>query len=142
MKKPARKGAKRKAKAAPRKRASAKPVEKVTPNRLAKGASIRMSLHDVIKVVKMIEKNDHLNKFTSKLRREQALVSVPADTVNLVKDFVAENGMHKSSMGKHIVFGRRQVAATTNVNVIAKATTFAADDGDPGQCHFGRAERG
>jgi hypothetical protein len=139
MKKPAKKKAKRKAKAVKRNRTSAKPVEKVTPTYLANGASIRMSLYDVIKAVKMIEKHGHLTKFTSKLKREQAQVSVPADTVNLVKDFVADNGLHKSSMGQHIVHGRRRAAvAATEITRAA----FSADDGDPNKCHFGNAERG
>ena len=139
MKKPAKTKAKRKAKGVKRKRASAKPVEKVTPTYLAKGASIRMSLHDVIKAAKMIEKHGHLKKFTSKLKREQAQVSVPADTVNLVKDFVADNGLHKNLMGKHIVHGRGRAAAAAPQ--IAGAA-FRADDGDPNKCHFGDAEGG
>jgi len=139
MKKPAKRNAKRKAKAVKRKRTSAKPVEKVTPIYLAEGASIRMSLYDVIKAAKMIEKHDLLRKFTNKLKRKQAQVSVPADTVNLVKDFVADNGLHKSSMGKHIVHGRRGAAvAATEMAEVA----FSVDDGDPNKCHFGNVERG
>jgi hypothetical protein len=151
MKKPAKKKAKHKAKAVNQKRASPKPAEKVTPTYLATGASIRMGLHDVIKAAKMIEKHGHLKKFMSKLKREQAQVSVPADTVNLVKDFVAENGMHKSAMGKHIVHGRRRAAGEPTPppqrTIPADATgiasaSFTADNGDPGRCHFGNAERG
>ncbi len=151
MKSPAKTKAKGKAKAANRKPVRPKPVEKVTPTYLAKGASIRMGLHDVIKAVKMIEKHGHLAKFTSKLRREQAQVSLPADTVNLVKNFVVENGMHKNSMGKHIVNGRRRAAGEptpppprtipADATEIASAS-FTADDGDPNKCQFGRAERG
>ncbi len=141
MRKPARKTAKRKAKAAPRKRASASPAEKVTPTYLNKGASIRMSLHDVIKAAKMIEKHGHLKAFTSKLKRAGAQVSVPADTVNLVKDFVADKGMHKSSMGKHIVHGRRRAVAPVG-DIATAGFTANADDGDPGKCHFGDAEHG
>ena len=125
-----------------------KAVEKVTPTYLAEGASIRMGLHDVIKAVKMIAKHGHLAKFTSKIKREQAQVSIPADTVNLVKDFVAENGVHKNSIGKHIVNGRGRAAGepkprTTRAGA-SKITTasFSADDGDPNKCHFGSAEHG
>jgi hypothetical protein len=157
MKKPAKakgksKGkAKGKAKAAKQKRVSSKAVEQVTPTYLAKGASVRMGLHDVIKAVKMIEKNGHLAKFTNRLRRAQAQVSVPADTVNLVKDFIVENEMHKTSMGEHIVKGRRRAAggptppqpsASPADAATSRSRSFAADDGDPNRCHFGPAERG
>jgi hypothetical protein len=138
MKRSTKSKAKAKAKAGNRKLAKPKPLEKVTPTYLAKGASIRIGLYDVIKAVKMIEKHDHLAKFTRKLRREEAQVTFPADTVNLVKDFVVENGMHKSSMGKHIVNSRGRAA--TNANESA-SPSFAADDGDPNKCQFGRAER-
>jgi hypothetical protein len=139
MKKPAKTRAKGRAKAAKRKQARPTPVETVTPTYLKKGASIRMSLHDVIKAVKMIEKHGHLATFRSKLNRAQAQVSVPADTVNLVKDFVAEKGMHKNALGKHIVHGRGRTAA--KASGIAPVS-FSVDDGDPNKCHFGTAERG
>lgn len=144
MKRPA----KTKAKAASRKSMKPKPIERVTPIYLENGFSIRMGLHDVVKAVKMIEKHGHLAKFTSKLKRQQVQVSLPADTVNLVKDFVAENGMHKNSLGKHIVGGRgRAAAAPPPRTTPADATEIAiasptADDGDPNKCNFGRAERG
>ncbi|WP_128957152.1 hypothetical protein [Bradyrhizobium zhanjiangense] len=137
MKRPTK--AKRKAKTVKRKPASRKSVEKVTPIHLQPGVSIRMSLHDLIRAVQMIEKHGHLKKFTSKLKREQAQVRVPADTVNLVKNFVADNGLHTNAIGKHIVHGRGRAAAAANE--IAGAA-INADDGDPNKCHFGRAERG
>jgi hypothetical protein len=148
MKRPAKTKAKGEAKAASRKSVKPKPIEKVTPIYLENGFSIRMGLHDVVKAVKMIEKNGHLAKFTSKLKRQHAQVSLPADTVNLVKDFVAENGMHKNSLGKHIVSGRGRAAAVPPPKTIpADASEVAvasptADDGDPNKCNFGRAERG
>jgi hypothetical protein len=141
-----------KTKTAGRKRSKPKPVQKVTPVYLEPGLSIRMSLHDVIKAVKMIEKHGHLAKFTNKLMRRQAQVRLPADTVNLVKDFVADNGMHKTSMGKHIVGGRgtptgapRAGTISASPTVSASATigaSFGENGGDPNQCNFGKAERG
>lgn len=147
MKRPGKTKAKGKAKAADRKRVKPGPVEKVTPVHLAQGASIRMGLHDVIKAVKMIEKHGQLAKFMSKLKREQAEVRLPADTVNLVKDFVAENGMHKNSMGKHIVSGRGRAAGepppgTRAADASRPESALAGDDGDPNKCQFGTVERG
>jgi hypothetical protein len=148
MKRPAKTKAKGKAKAANRKVAKAKPIEKVIPTLLAEGLSIRMGLHDVIKVVKMIEKAGHLAKFTSRVKREEAQVTVPADTVNLVKDFVVKNGMHGSTMGKHIVNGQGRAAGgpkprTTRAGAIRTAgASLTANNKDPNSCEFGTVGHG
>ncbi|MDO8400622.1 MAG: hypothetical protein Q7T45_22655 [Bradyrhizobium sp.] len=145
MKKPAKTKAKGKAKAANRKGAKRKPIEQVTPTFLKEGLSIRMGLHDVIKVVKMIEKAGHLGKFTSRVKREEAQVTVPADTVNLVKDFVAKNGMHGSATGKHIVNGRGRPAGGPKPRTTmagAAGASLTASNKDPNTCEFGTVGHG
>lgn len=122
---------KRTTKAAARKAVSVKPA--APPVLLRDGKSIRMNLHDVIKVVKMIEAKGHLRRFTSKLKSQEAEVTVPSDTVNLVKKFVIEKGMHTSAIGKHIAYGRRH---TPPAGIAIAQRTLAEDDGDPGKCHF------
>lgn len=141
MKRPAKAKAKgkRKTKVGKPKQTRAKTAERVTPIRLGDGQSLRMKLHDVIKIAKMVEKHGRLNKFTRKLKDAESEVLVPAATVNLVKDFVADNGLHQSAMGKHIVFGAGRPAAATDS---ATTASFTADDGDPNQCQFGKAEPG
>jgi hypothetical protein len=144
MKRPAKakRKAKGKANAAKAKRVARQPAEKVAPVYLKQGASIRMGLHDVIKIVKMIDNRGGLAKFTGKLKRGSAEVVVPADTVNRVKDFVADNGMHNTSLGKHVVGGRgtRPKGATGGVTMAGMAPS--ANDSDPNGCNFGKAERG
>jgi hypothetical protein len=134
--------AKSKAKTSSRKR-NAGAVEKVIPNHLQQGATFVMGLHDVIKVVKMIEQHDLLTKFTREMKKEQAEVRIPAHTVNLVKDFVAENGLHKNAIGKHIVNARQknplEDVMIGTANVVA-TDTAAAEEGDPNRCNFGHVE--
>jgi hypothetical protein len=94
-----------------------------------------MNLHDVIRVVQMIETKGYLGKFTRRLKREAAEVTVPAATVNLVKDFVVESGLHTSAMGKHIAYGRGHTEPAGGT----MASRSIGGDDDQGRCHFGRA---
>lgn len=132
--------AKRKTKASSPKR-KAKPIEPVTPQYVPKNASVVMALHDVIKVVKMIESHDKLTEFTRTIKNKWAEVRIPAQTVNLVKDFVVTKGLHTNAVGKQIVNARKKTLENTMFRT-ASATAAAADDGDPNQCVMGRVERG
>jgi signal transduction histidine kinase len=93
-----------------------------------------MGLHDVVRALAMIEENGHMDKFVRAAKRNEALVTVDAKTVNFVKDFVVQNKMHSNPVGKHIVNaatgagGRPRMAATM-------ATRVAPGDYT---CHFGR----
>jgi hypothetical protein len=143
MKKPTKTRAKGRAKASGRKQKALSPVEKVIPSHLPPNASFVMGLHDVIKVVKMIEQNDQLASFTRKMKNEKAEVRISAHTVNLVKDFVAEKRLHKNAIGKHIVNARDKgppadTETRTSISVATGAVASKGTDDDPNQCIMGR----
>ncbi|MCK1412371.1 MULTISPECIES: hypothetical protein [unclassified Bradyrhizobium] len=119
----------------------AKPVEPVTPQYVPENASVVMALHDVIKVFKMIASHDKLTAFTRIVKNRGAEVRIPAQTVNLVKDFVATKGLHTNAVGKQIVNARKKRLANT-IFRSASVTAAATEDGDPNQCVMGRVERG
>src|SRR5882757_5426978 len=96
------------AKASGGKQRAPNPVENIIPTPLPPNASFVMGLHDVIKVIKMIERHDQLPSFTRKMKNGEAEVRISAHTVNLVKDFVAEKRLHKNAIGKHIVNARHK----------------------------------
>jgi hypothetical protein len=83
--------------------ASKAKTNKVMPRYLKRGTSYKMGLHDVIRALKVIEENDHLDKFVRASKRINTSVLVDAKTVNFVKDFMVENKMHDHPVGKHIV---------------------------------------
>lgn len=138
MKKPIRTKAKGKAKASGLKQKAPKPVEKVIPTRLPKGASFVMWLHDVIRVVKMLEQNGQLASFARKMKKENAEVTISAHTVNLVKDFVAEKRLHKNAVGKHIINARHKGQRTDTEISTSIEVAKGFDLGDPHRCNFGR----
>ncbi|MGM4871384.1 hypothetical protein AB7645_09165 [Bradyrhizobium sp. 956_D2_N1_5] len=147
MKKPTKAKAKARAKASGRKQKAPSQAEKIIPTHLPPTASFVMGLHDVIKVVKMIEKHDQLASFARKMKSEKAEVRIPADTVNLVKDFVAEKKLHKNAIGKHIINARdkRPTADTeirTSIAVATGAVAARGPDGDPNRCNMGQVEGG
>jgi hypothetical protein len=76
---------------------------KVSPTYLDEGKSFSMGLQDVVRVLKLIEKHDALDRFSRAAKRNKASVSIDAATVNFVKDFFVKNGMHASPVGKHVV---------------------------------------
>lgn len=76
---------------------------KISPTYLAEGKSFAMGLHDVVRVLKVIEKHGALDRFSRAAKRNKAFVSIDAATVNFVKDFFVKSGMHANPVGKHIV---------------------------------------
>lgn len=77
--------------------------EKVRPRYLKPGTSFTMGLHDVARALKVIDENNHMDKFVSASKQNETSVSVDAKTVNFVKDFMVENNLHDHPVGKHIV---------------------------------------
>ena len=65
-----------------------------------------MGIHDVFRALKVIEKHKHMNKFVRASKQKDASVSIGADTVNFVKDFMVKHKMHADPVGKHIVNAR------------------------------------
>jgi hypothetical protein len=80
--------------------ASAAPV---TPTYLSKGESYTMGLHDVVRVLKAIDKHGHMAKFVRAAKEQKAAGTFDAKAVNFVKDFMVKNKMHNDPIGKHIV---------------------------------------
>jgi hypothetical protein len=62
-----------------------------------------MTLHDVVRALKVIEENGDLKEFVRASKQIEASVLVDAETVNFVKDFMVENHLHAHPVGKHIV---------------------------------------
>ena len=56
-----------------------------------------------MKFARMIDEHGRAEKFEKASKRKKAFVSVHPDTVNFVKDFIADNKMHDHPIGKHIV---------------------------------------
>jgi hypothetical protein len=112
------------------KRSKAKP--KVIPTRLKPGTPYRLGLHDVVRAIKVIEKHGRLAAFVRAAKRNRASARIDAKSVNFVKDFFVEHGMHDDPVGRHIVNARIEPGAETLVS--ARATA-----GDPfRQCNFRR----
>ena len=115
---------------------TAKAEATVVPTYLQPGATFELGLHDVIRALKLIEKHGHLGKFVSQLKKERRSVTVPADTVNFVKDFFVKTKMHKDAVGRHIV--NAPTVAPENAGLeLAKAGPVGASSGDRFKCNFG-----
>jgi len=100
-------------------------AEKVVPTYMKKGQSYKMGLHDVVRALKVIDKHKHMNKFVKAAKQQKASVSIDADTVNFVKDFMVKNKMHNDPVGKHIVNAPTAAAPPTPMR-----------SGDPFGCNF------
>ena len=62
-----------------------------------------MGLHDVVRVLKAIDKHGHMAKFVRAAKEQKAAGTFDAKAVNFVKDFMVKNKMHNDPIGKHIV---------------------------------------
>jgi hypothetical protein len=125
------------------KAAKKKVAQPVTPVYLESPATIRIGLHDVIRALKMIETQGQLNKLVSASKRQRLQVTLPAETVNFVKDFVVKHGLHTNQVGRHIVGGVGTPPARGRESAVRtrglERSIVAANSGDPNQCQFGRA---
>jgi hypothetical protein len=83
---------------------------KVKPTYLKAGSSYKMELHNVVRALKAIEEEGHLDRFVRAAKRKKTSVSVDAKTVNFVKDFMVKNNMHDHPVGKHIVNAKMAAA--------------------------------
>jgi hypothetical protein len=83
----------------------AKKVKKanVTPTYMKGKKLLKIGLHDVMRALKVIDDNGLTKKFARKAKEKGASMSVNADTVNFVKDFMVDNDLHGHPIGKHIV---------------------------------------
>lgn len=76
---------------------------KVQPVYLKGKKPAKIALHDVMDVLKMIDDHGHSKKFKSKAKAAGAMMTVSPETVNFIKDFVADNNMHGHRIGKKVV---------------------------------------
>lgn len=92
---------------------------KVQPTYLKGKKPVKIAVHDVMNVLKMIDDHGHLTKFKKQAKATGAFMSVHPETVNFVKDFVANNEMHGHPTGKEVV-------------------NPCGSGGDPYDCNFGK----
>lgn len=78
----------------------------VTPTYLQEGQTYTMGLHDIVRVVQVIEKYGHTAKFIRAAKAQQVGGTFDAKAVNFVKDFMVKQKMHADPVGKHIVNAR------------------------------------
>jgi hypothetical protein len=96
---------------------------KVTPTYMEGKRPLRISLHDIARVMMMINQKKQMKRFQTAAKSKKAYVTVDADTVNFVKDYIVDNNLHNHPIGKHIVNAEGMTAP-----------------GDPYDCNFGKAE--
>jgi hypothetical protein len=97
---------------------------KVKPTYLKGKKPITIGLHDVMKLMRVIDKHGHADKFEKAAKRKKAFMSVHPDTVNFVKDFVVKSGMHDHPIGRHVVKARDNQGAPAlakKMGAVAKA---------------------
>jgi hypothetical protein len=75
----------------------------VTPTYMTGTKPLKIALHDVIKALELISKRKRMGKFKTAAQENKAVMLVEPATVNFVKDFMADNGMHNHPIGKHII---------------------------------------
>jgi hypothetical protein len=102
---------------------------KVNPTYFEGEKPMKIGLHDVVRALQVISDGGKTLAFVTAAKEKKAFVSVDADTVNFVKDFFAQNGLHEHPVGKHIV--NAQPAAANVAGVVAAPPTKDFD------CNFG-----
>lgn len=83
---------------------------------------MRVSVHDFMSTLEMFDKHGLLDKFKAAAEKNRAALVVHPKTINFVKKFVADNDMHRDSLGAQIVNERE-------------------NDEDPYTCNFGQGNR-
>jgi hypothetical protein len=104
----------------------------VVPTYMKGKQPMRIAVVDIVKIIKMIDDHNQIEKFQNAAKRQKAFVSVDAETVNFVKDYMVKSNLHNDPVGLHIV-NARGARATTAARTAR--TTAARDRFD---CDFGR----
>jgi hypothetical protein len=76
-------------------------TRKATPRYLNAGAFYEMGLQDVVKALTVIREGSHQAEFDK--AAPELTVRVEARTGNFIKDFMAQNSLHKAPFGRKIV---------------------------------------
>jgi hypothetical protein len=79
---------------------------KVEPTYMRGKRPLKIALHDIVRVVKMLDEHKHTEKFQKAAKSKKAFATLDADAVNFVKDYVAKNNLHEHPVGKHVVNAR------------------------------------
>lgn len=87
-------------------------------------------LSDLIDVVRMMEKHGQLEKFTRFVKRNHLTVSVPPETVNSVKEFVAKDeDLRADRVGKKVIVPKKKPREA--IAGVALEATFKPAKRDP-----------
>jgi hypothetical protein len=85
----------------------------ITPTYLPEGQTYTMGLHDIVRVVQLIEMHGHMAAFLRAAKAQHVGGIFDATAVNFVKDFMVKQKMHADPIGKHIVNAREAQPETT-----------------------------
>lgn len=88
-----------------------------TPNYMKGRSNVKIPLHSVMDVIKMIHDLGHGNQFRQAAVNQGAFVTLHPQTVNFVKDYLANNNLHQQS-------------------AVASDVVSGCPGGDPNQCPF------
>jgi hypothetical protein len=91
---------------------------KVKPTYLTGKKPVKIQVHDVANILKMIDDHGHSAKFKRQAKKAGAFMMVDPDTVNFVKNFVADNNMHAHPVGKKVVNPAPAVGATVATSAV------------------------
>jgi hypothetical protein len=64
---------------------------------------VHIPVHRVVDVLKMIDEHGHSKKFSEQAKEKDLVMGLHPDTVNFVKDFVADNDLHEHPVGKQVI---------------------------------------
>ena len=73
------------------------------PTYLKGNDSVRIPVHRVIDVLKMLDEHGHLENFREQAENNKLVMTLPAETINFAKDFVADNSLHEHAVGKQVI---------------------------------------
>jgi hypothetical protein len=74
-----------------------------TPTYLKGTKPVNVPAHQVADVFALIHKHGHAAKFKRQAKAAGVAVTLNPETVNFVKDFLANNTMHKNAIGQRVV---------------------------------------
>jgi hypothetical protein len=109
----------------------------VTPTYMKGKKPLKIGLHDVIRVLKVIDDEGHMSKFTTAAKKKKTVMLVDPNTVNFIKDFMVENNMHDHPIGKHVVNARTAPAGAA-LGMRAGAAAAGGPPKDPFECDLSR----
>jgi hypothetical protein len=74
-----------------------------TPTYLQDARSVDIPVHRVAEILATIHQQGHGDKFKRRAKAKNLSMTVNSETVNFVKDFMAENRMHAHRVGRQVI---------------------------------------